>query len=341
MSLIDKLKKTSTIDISGTLDDSEIFGERQVIQTEIPILNIALQGELGGGLTSGVTMIAGPSKHFKSMIALFMMRAFQKKYSDGAVLFYDSEFGTPKGYFESFDIDMSRVLHTPIVDVEQLKHDIMTQLKEFKRGDKVLVVIDSLGQLASVKEVDDALEGKTVADMTRAKSIKSLFRMVTPHLRIKDIPLVAVNHTYQSLGLYPKDIVSGGLGSYYAADTIWIIGRQQEKLDGEVAGFNFVLNVEKSRFVKEKSKFSLNVMFEGGLEKHSGLLEIALDGGFITKPSPGWYLKKGTTTKVRESETKTVEFWKDILSNGDFNEFIKRKYLSSYGDILEDTGEST
>lgn len=203
----------------------------------------------------------------------------------------------------------------------------------------MLIVIDSLGQLASSKEVDDAIEGKAVADMTRAKSIKSLFRMVTPHLRIKDIPLVVINHTYKEIGMYPKDIVGGGTGSYFAADTIWIIGRQQEKVEGEVAGFNFVLNVEKSRYVKEKSKFGLTVMFEGGIEKYSGLLELALEGGFVVKPSPGWYMKKGTTNKVRESETKTEAFWKDILKNGEFNEFVKKKCEVAYGDIIESKEE--
>ena len=81
--------------------------------------------------------------------------------------------------------------------------------------------------------------------MSRAKQMKSLFRMVTPHLNLKDIPLIAVNHTYKEIGLYPKDIVSGGTGAYYSADAIWIIGRQQEKDGAEIAGYNFVINIEK------------------------------------------------------------------------------------------------
>jgi len=336
MSLLERMKKNSTIETADILDESTVFSDGQVIPTEVPILNIALSADLNGGLTSGVTMIAGPSKHFKSMIALFMVRSFLKKYEDGVVLFYDSEFGSPKHYFKAFNIDMSRVLHCPLVDVEQLKHDIMTQLREFKRTDHVLIFVDSLGQLASAKEIEDAIEGKQVADMTRAKAFKSLFRMVTPHLKLKDIPLVVVNHTYKEIGMYPKDIVGGGTGSYFAADDIWIIGRQQEKVDGEVAGFNFVLNIEKSRYVKEKSKLALTVMFDGGIEKYSGLLEIALESGHVTKPAPGWYLKKGATTRVRESDTKTAGFWKDILADGEFNEFIKKRYQLAYGDILKD-----
>ncbi len=335
-SMMERLKKNTTIEISSAIDDSEIYGDTQMIPTEFPILNIALAGDLKGGLMAGVTMIAGPSKHFKSMLALLLVRAFLKENPEGAILFYDSEFGTPKNYFSSLGIDTSQILHTPIVDVEQLKHDVMVQLKDFKRGDKVLVIIDSLGQLASVKEVDDTLEGKTVADMSRAKSIKSLFRMINPHLRIKDIPMVVVNHTYKEIGMYPKDVVGGGTGGYYAADTIWIVGRQQEKVDGNVAGFNFTLNSEKSRYVKEKSKFNITVLYEGGIEMYSGLLDIALEGGFVTKPAPGWYMKKGATTRVREADTKTSEFWKDILSKEEFNEFVKKRYQVAYGEMVKE-----
>lgn len=336
MSLMDRLRKTSSIAIANVLDESEVFGERQMVPTEVPIINIALSGSLTGGLTSGVTEIAGPSKHFKTGIALLLIRSFLNHHKDGVVLFYDAEFGTPGAYFQTFGIDMKRVFHTPITDVEQLKHDIMLQLGEFKRGEKIMIVIDSIGQLASKKEVDDAIEGKSVADMTRAKAIKSLFRMVTPHLRIKDIPLIAINHTYKTIEMYSKDVTGGGTGMYYAADTIWIIGRQQEKQkDGDLEGFNFILNVEKSRFVKEKSKLPITVKFDVGIEQFSGLLDSAIEAGFVLKPSPGWYVKTGTTNKVREADTKTAEFWKDILANEEFQGFIRKKYEVAYGDILE------
>ncbi len=128
------------------------------------------------------------------------------------------------------------------MDVEQLKFDIMKQLTGLERGDRVMIVIDSIGNLASKKEVEDALDQKSVGDMTRAKQIKSLFRMVTPHLTLKDIPMVVVNHTYKEIGLYPKDIVGGGTGSYYSADNIYILGRQQEKDGTDLIGYNFIIN---------------------------------------------------------------------------------------------------
>jgi RecA/RadA recombinase len=287
-------------------------------------------------------MWAGPSKHFKTAFSLLMAKAYMDKYPEAVLLFYDSEFGTPVKYFETFQIDMDRVLHTPLTDIEQLKFDIMQQLQEVIRGDKLIIILDSIGNLASKKEVEDALEGKSVADMSRAKQVKSLFRMVTPHLNLKDIPMVVVNHTYKEIGMFPKDIVGGGTGSYYSADNIYILGRQQEKDGTEIVGYNFIINVEKSRYVKEKSKIPISVSFDGGIQKYSGLVDIAIEGNFISKPSPGWYAKVDQKTgeigdKVRFDATQTDEFWQPLLKNESFKEFVNGKYGIAYGNIMGET----
>ena len=339
MSVLDKLKKSSTIKETSILAKSEFFTAKDMIQTSVPMVNVALSGNLDGGLTPGLTMFAGPSKHFKTAFALLMASAYMEKYKDAVVLFYDSEFGTPQSYFDTFNIDTDRVLHTPITDVEQLKHDIMVQLQQITKGDKVIIVLDSIGNLASKKEVEDSIEGKSVADMSRAKQMKSLFRMVTPHLTIKDIPMIVVNHTYKEIGMFPKDIVGGGTGSYYSADTIWILGRQQEKTGTEITGYNFIINVEKSRFVREKSKIPVAVSFDGGIQKYSGLMDIALEGNFVQKPSNGWYAKVNQETgeigdKKRFDDTQTAEFWNDILVSEKFKEYVRKRYEITYGNIM-------
>jgi RecA/RadA recombinase len=210
MSLMDKIKKNSTIKEASILSKSKFFTDRDMISTSIPVLNVALSAKIEGGFTSGLTMWAGGSKMFKTGCSLLMAKAYMDKYPDAVLMFYDSEFGSPQSYFNSFGIDLEKVLHVPIMDIEQLKFDIMQQITNIERGDKIIILIDSIGNLASKKEVEDALDGKSVADMSRAKQIKSLFRMVTPHLSIKDIPMVVVNHTYKTMELYAKDIVGGG-----------------------------------------------------------------------------------------------------------------------------------
>jgi RecA/RadA recombinase len=328
---MDKLKKNSKLKNTEVLSESKFFTEKDMVPTDVPMVNVALSGSVDGGLTPGLTVLAGPSKHFKTSFALLMAGAYMKKYPDSVMLFYDSEFGSPQAYFEQFDIDTSRVLHTPITNVEELKFDMIGQLENLDRGDKVIVVIDSIGNLASKKEMEDALNEKSVADMSRAKALKGLFRMATPYLAMKDIPMLAVNHTYKEIGLFPRDIVGGGTGIYYSADNIWILGRQQDKKGTEIQGYHFVINVEKSRYVKEKSKIPITVSWDGGVRKYSGLLDCALAGGYVTKPSNGWYATVDQSTgeigsKVRHDATLDKSFWDPIFTETNFKDFLKKQY---------------
>jgi RecA/RadA recombinase len=343
MSLRDRLIKNSTIDFTATLTDSKIFGKKDMIPTRVPMINVALSGRIDGGLTPGLTVLAAPSKHFKTAFSLLLASAFLKANPDGIILFYDSEFGTPESYFTSFGVPLESVVHTPITDIEELKFDVMQQLSEIKRNDKIMIIIDSVGNLASKKEVEDAMKQSSAADMTRAKQLKSLFRMVTPHLTLKDIPMVVVNHVYMTQEMYSKAVVSGGTGIYYSADNIWIIGRQQDKDDKELLGYHFVINIEKSRYLKEKSKIPITVSFDSGINKWSGMLDLALEGQFIIKPKQGWYARVDQGTgeimgkNYRAADiVDNSDFWKAILEETRFAEWIKEKYSLGQGEMIRD-----
>ncbi len=344
-SLLEKLKKSSRVTGTDVLADSKLFGEKELTSTPVSMVNVALSGSIDGGLASGLTVLAGPSKHFKTSFALLMAAAYLKKHEDAVLLFYDSEFGSPQSYFEAFEIDTNRVLHTPVTNIEELKFDLVHQLNEIDRKEKVIVVVDSVGNIASKKEVEDAENMKSVADMTRAKALKGLFRMITPMLTLKDIPLLAVNHTYMEQGMFPKAVVSGGTGVMYSADNVWIIGRRQEKTGTEITGYDFVINVEKSRFVKEKSKIPISVSWEGGIEKWSGLTEVALETGHVVKPKNGWYMAinpvDGTelSGNVRMKDTLKKEFWQKIFDETDFKTQIEEKYKVAYRSILGEEDE--
>jgi RecA/RadA recombinase len=340
MSIMDKLKKNSKIKTSETLTESTLFSEKDMTPTDVPMVNVALSGSVDGGLAPGLTVLAGPSKHFKTSFALLMAAAYLKARPNAVVLFYDSEFGSPKSYFEQFEVDPDRVLHTPITNVEELKFDLIAQLDTLDRDDEVVIVIDSIGNLASKKELEDAKDEKSVADMSRAKALKGLFRMVTPYLTMKNIPLIAINHTYKEIGLFPKDIVGGGTGITYSADNIWILGRQQDKKGTEIQGYHFVINVEKSRYVKEKSKIPITVSWDGGVRKYSGLLDCALAGGYVTKPSNGWYAVVDQETgevgpKVRHDVTNDKSFWDPVFAETDFKDFLMRQYKIGYRSVVD------
>lgn len=342
MSLMDKLRKNTTISETDTLSESKLFKDKELVSTPIPALNVALSGSINGGFGPGLTMFAGPSKHFKSAFALLMAKSFLTKYPDAVLIFYDSEFGSPMSYFESFGIDTSRILHTPITTVEELKIDFANQIKNVERGEKLMILIDSVGNLASIKEVKDAEDGNSTADLTRSKQLKSFFRIATPKLTLKNIPMIAINHTYKTLEMYSKDVVGGGTGSYYAGDNIYIIGRQQEKDDKEVIGYNFIINVEKSRYIREKKKIPINVTFDGGISKWSGLLDLAIEGGFVVKPKKGYYQRLDRTTgefvgePVKEIGTNNAAFWQPILNDPSFDEYIRNEYQLAHSEIVKE-----
>jgi len=335
--LLDKIKKNSTIADTAILSNSQFFNKKDMIKTDIPMLNVALSGFLDGGISPGLTQWTGPSKHFKTSFLLVMIRAYQQKYPDSVCLFYDSEFGTGKTYFDAFGVDVERVIHTPLMDIEQLKFDIMAQLNEVDRGDKLFVAIDSIGNLASKKEVDDAMKQNPAAEMgARAKALKSLFRMITPHLNLKDIPMHVVNHTYSSLDSYSKAVIGGGTGIMYSSDNAFIIGRNQEKKekdDPEILGYNFIINVEKSRFIKEKSKIFIECRYDGGINQWSGLRELAKESGHIVMGKPGWYQRVNLATgevedkSWRKADMNCAEFWEPIINDAKFKEHISNTFL--------------
>ena len=351
MSLKEKLRQrvlsASVTKDAAVITDSKIFGKKEAVQTQVPMVNVALGGEIDGGLTPGLTVLAGPSKHFKTGFSLLMMKAFQEKYGDdGVIIFYDVEFGTPLSYFETFDIDLSGVVHIPIMNIEELKFDVVQQLEELTRKDNVMIVVDSIGNIASKKEIEDAKDGKSVADMTRAKQLKSLFRMVTPYLTMKAIPMVCINHTYQTQEMFSKAVVSGGTGVMYSADNVWIIGRQQDKVGKDIEGYHFIINVEKSRYVKEKSKIPISISWETGINRWSGLLEQAMEYGCVTKTKPGWYaivdMETGEVGEKSLREKQIVNnsaFWTERFENTDLAQFISDKYSVDGAGLILDDGE--
>ena len=151
--------------------------------------------------------------------------------------------------------------------------------------------------------------------------------------KVYDISIDSENYDDQHYVL-ENGVVTHNTGIYYSADAIWIIGRQQEKDGKEVSGYNFVINIEKSRHVREKSKIPINVTFEGGIAKWSGLLDVAVQGGFIRKPKLGWYEPVNPETGEVLSEKLlrakeidgSADFWKMMLSETKLADFIKEKY---------------
>lgn len=158
--------------------------------------------------------------------------------------------------------------------------------------------------------------------------------------QVYDISVLDAEHYVLENG-----VVTHNTGLYYSSNQIFIIGRTQEKTGTDVIGYNFTINVEKSRFVKEKSKLQFQVKFDGGINKFSGLLDLAIESGHVIKPSNGRYSRVNKDTgeieekKYWEKDTNTRDFWAPILSDQRFYDFVKNKYQLSTSTIYKEETE--
>ena len=180
---------------------------------------------------------------------------------------------------------------------------IVSEYEKLNKDDRppLFMVLDSLGNLSTSKEIEDSAAGKDTRDMTRAQVIKSIFRVLTLNFGRANIPLLVTNHTYDVVGSYvPMKEMGGGSGLKYAASNVIFLSKAKEKDGTEVVGNLITATNRKSRFTKENSKVKVRLFFdERGLDKYYGLLELGEAGG-LWKNVAGRYEIDGKKVYAKE-----------------------------------------
>jgi RecA/RadA recombinase len=270
-----------------------------------------------------------------------MMAAYLRDNPDAVAILYDSENGASIRYMQTYGVDMSRVFYERIDNVEDLRKKVITRLVDLDESDKVFFFVDSLGQLGSLKELNDTLTKDDLpSDMgIRAKSITSFFRIVTPILTRLKLPMYIINHYYESMGVkYPQKQIKGGQQAYLSSENIWIITSVKDKnTDNKIEGYTFNIYIEKSRKVKEGVTIPIEVKYNEDISEYSGLFEIAKRMGWIEMVSSGWYSRKLLdietgelkleSKKQRKGEVEYDDsFWKPLLSNESFKQDVRETF---------------
>ena len=165
-------------------------------------------------------------------------------------------------------------------------------MQEVKRAGgevpKIMIILDSAGNLATMKEIEDAKTGSEKSDMTRSKVLKSIFRIIMTPLADLKIPFIFTNHTYQTQSFISQTVAGGGTGPEYAASIVLFLNKAQLKEGGEKTGIIVTAKPNKNRFAKPHPiKFHLHFT-EGmnrfvGLEQYIDWDEIGIAKGTIEK----------------------------------------------------------
>jgi len=129
-------------------------------------------------------------------------------------------------------------------------------------------------------------------------------------------------------------VVTHNTGIMYSANQVFIIGKSQEKDGTELAGWKFTINIEKSRYVKEKAKLPFKVMYDGGIQKWSALFDLALESGHISKGgTQGWYnivdMETGELIEPKR-RLKDIEaddaFFQGLIKDEAFKKFVESRF---------------
>ena len=317
-SFADLNKEMSKISEYGeTLDKSTISEIDHYIPTGNYHLNACLTGSLFGGYPNNrAVALAGPSGTGKTYLILNAIKQAQKQgYS---IIFYDSENAVDKNLVEKFGIDPKTFRYEPCNTVQEFRSSVTAitdvLIEQKKKGialPKIMVVLDSAGNLATQKEIDDAKTGSSKADMTRAKLLKSTFRIIMTQFGICKIPFLFTNHTYQTQDLFSRQVGGGGTGPEYAASIILFLGKAKLKEGIEQTGIIVTAKPNKNRFAKP-TPIKFHISFNKGMNPYVGLEEyIGWDicgierGRFITE---GAYAK---LTDIGKADCRKHSFTKD------------------------------
>ena len=317
MDFFKDIAKTAGNEYAALVSDGVEAGDvDSFIDTGSYIFNALLSGSIYGGLPSNkITAVAGESATGKTFFVMGMVKSFLDANPDAGVLYFESESAITKQMVIDRGIDPARMVILPVTTVQEFRTQaikVLDKYMETPEGERqpMMLCLDSLGMLSTTKEVEDTAEGKETRDMTRAQVLKAAFRVLTLKLGKAKVPMIVTNHTYDVVGsMFPTKEMGGGSGLKYAASSIVYLSKKKEKDGTEVVGNIIHCKNAKSRLTIENKMVDVRLMYERGLDRYYGLLELALKYGIFKSVSTRIELPDGTKTFGKTINNQPEKFY--------------------------------
>ena len=327
---------TKLNEYASIVDDGVEAGDvDSFIDTGSYIFNGLLSGSLYGGLASNkITALAGESATGKTFFLMGIVKSFLDKGPNAGVIYFESESAITRQMVIDRGIDPKRMVIMPVTTVQEFRTQAIRVLDDYLSQDEadrqpMFLCLDSLGMLSTTKEVEDTAEGKETRDMTRAQVLKAAFRVLTLKLGRAKVPMVVTNHTYDVVGsMFPQKEMGGGTGLKYAASSIVYLSKKKEKDGTEVVGNIVHCKNHKSRLTRENKMVDVRLTYDKGLDRHYGLLDLALKYGIFKSVSTRIELPDGTKTFGKTINNNPEKFFTDEIMK-QLDEAARKEF--SYG----------
>ena len=336
-----KFIKESGNEYASIVEEGVAAGDvHSYIDTGSYLFNALLSGSLNGGLPSNkITALAGESATGKTYFALGMVKQFLDANPEAGVLYFESESAIPKELIEARGIDPKRMVILPVVTIQEFRTQAIKILDAYLEQEELkpmMLVLDSLGNLSTTKELEDTAAGAETRDMTRAQIIKACFRVLTLKLGRANVPLIVTNHTYDVIGAYmPTKEMGGGSGLKYAASSIVYLSKKKDKDGTEVVGNIIHCKNQKSRLTVENKMIDVRLGYQSGIDRYYGLLEFGEKHG-IFKRSGNRYEIDGKQLYGKSIYAEPEKYFDKKVMN-DLEEAAKKEFL--YGEVDQNISE--
>ena len=260
------------------------------IDTGSYLLNAVISGSLYGGVPNNkITGFAGEMATGKTFFVLGVVSQFLKSHPEGGVIYFDTESAVTNEMMSTRGIKTNRVVKSEPDTIQKFRHTALQILDNYLEQPEderrpLIMILDSLGQLSTTKEVEDTATGSETRDMTKSQVIKATFRVLNLKLAKAGVPLLVTNHVYDVIGSYvPMKEMSGGSGLKYSSSTIVQLSKKKDRVGTEVVGNIIKVKMYKSRLSRENKEVEVLLSYERGLDRYYGLIDLAMTAGIFKK----------------------------------------------------------
>ena len=282
-------------------DSSKKLTTSTWIDTGCYAFNAIYCGDMKGGFPGNrVSMLAGREAVGKTFFAIYahMIPLIR----DGYFVFYiDTEgavdedmlmnsFGIePLGYDSSGEpvLPFKIIRESTIQEARRTVCNILDGIeadmgKDVVNHNKCAFILDSQGQMTTMKNLEDSSSGNFKKDMTKAGELKLFYAAITNRMTMLGIPMIVTNHVYADVGSFiPRNEVSGGSGGLYASSVILELRKKQYKEGTVKKGTIVTTKTRKSRWCPDGLEVSFYLDFKKGFNPWYGVHLLAQEAGYL------------------------------------------------------------
>jgi recombination protein RecA len=314
--------------------DPDIFGKPTwFLHSGAYSLDYILSGKVvGGGYPGGTEVeIFGPPSTGKTL--LLSLAAANIQEMGGIVVILDVEKRWDMDFAKFHGVDPSKTIPLQVDTIEDFAVKTADLLDDLiKRGDsapKTLFILDSIAALSTLKEMED--QGTKADQGRRAQRMRAAMRILPGKIYEAQAIMIAANHTTEKVGIMFGDnrTTSGGSGyRYQSSSRLEMSPIKQIKIPDKDRPVGIVMHVKcaKSSVTIPFGECDLLMTWAKGVDPYSGLLDIALDIGVVSK--------KGNRYVYKDKEFWAGAFSKVCKEDPDI--LLDKLWLEPYFKIGDD-----